>query len=316
MVSPSDRILITGSGGLTGRALCELLRASGGSIFGLTRQAENPWEIEGDLTDRASLRRVVAEVRPTVVVHLAGVTYAAHGDLAEIYQTNVTGVATLLDVIQAEADPRAVILASSATVYAAPVDGTPIRETGPLRPGNHYGASKLAMEHVARLFAGSLPIVVTRPFNYTGEGQSPQFLVPKIVQHFARHAPEIELGNLDLYRDFSDVGAVAEIYRRLIDKPPIGATLNICSGRPLHLASILDTMAEIAGYRITVNVNPAFMRGDEPIAIVGSTELMDRTVGVVRSPPFPETLRRMYDAARAANALLAQPSTNACEGSS
>jgi nucleoside-diphosphate-sugar epimerase len=305
MVSPSDRILITGSGGLTGRALVDLLqsRGVGASVFGLTRQPENPWEIEADLTDPGSLRRVVAEVRPTVIVHLAGVTYAAHGDLAEIYQTNVTSVATLLEVTQAKANPRAVILASSATVYAAPLDGAPINETGVLRPGNHYGASKLAMEHVARLFSGSLPIVVTRPFNYTGEGQSPQFLVPKIVQHFARQAPEIELGNLDLYRDFSDVGAVAEIYRRLIEKPPVGATLNICSGRPLHLASILDAMAEIAGYRIAVNINPAFMRKDEPTTIVGSTELMDRTVGIVRSPPFPETLRRMYDAARAANAL-------------
>ena len=303
MVSPSDRVLITGSGGLTGRALSDLLRARGVSVFGLTRQAEQPWEIEGDLMDRDSLQRVVAEVRPTVVVHLAGVTYAAHGDLAEIYQTNVTGVATFLEVIQAQADPRAVILASSATVYAAPIDAAPIDETGLLRPGSHYGASKLAMEHVARLFAGSLPIVVTRPFNYTGESQSPQFLVPKIVQHFARAAPEIELGNLDLYRDFSDVGAIAELYRRLIETPPIGATLNMCSGKPLHLASILDTMADIAGYRIRVNVNPAFVRRDEPATIMGSTALMDRTVGVVRSPPFAETLRRMYDAMRAANAL-------------
>ena len=105
------------------------------------------------------------------------------------------------------------VVASSATVYAAPAAGAAIDEDCPLDPNSYYAASKRAMEDVARLFAERLPIVVTRPFNYTGPGQSTAFLVPKIVDHFVRRLPDIELGNLDLHRDIADVDRVVEVYR-------------------------------------------------------------------------------------------------------
>lgn len=299
MASRSDRILITGSSGMTGRALLDRLRDQGVVAVGLTRTPEHPWEVEGDLENIASLRRVVREVDPTVVVHMAGVTYAVHGDIAEIYQANVTGTASLLTAVRDLAQPRAVILASSATVYAPPVGDAPLVEDGPLLPGSHYAASKLAMESVGRLFASDLPIITTRPFNYTGEGQSPQFLIPKIVDHFVRREPVIELGNLDLYRDFSDIRTVTEAYLRLIEIAPVGLTLNLCSGRALHLTDLIEALCEIAGYRIEVRTNPAFVRPDEPRTILGSTALMDATLGALRPPPIADTLGRMYQAGRA-----------------
>ena len=296
----SDRILITGASGFTGRVLASRLRLEGAQVFGLGRVATGPDEVAGDLNDPASLARAIQAAQPTAVVHLAGVTHATHGDVAEIYQSNVTGTAALLTALRDHARPRAVILASSATVYALPENDAPLVETAPLVPQNHYGASKLAMEHVARLFAPTLPILVTRPFNYTGAGQSPSFLVPKIVDHFVRGERHIELGNLDLYRDFSDVRTVVEAYLALLAAPPIGQTLNLCSGRAVHLSSVLEQMAVIAGYEIDVTINPAFVRAGEPRMIVGATERMDQTVGALRPPPFADTLRWMYDAAKAA----------------
>jgi nucleoside-diphosphate-sugar epimerase len=148
---------------------------------------------------------------------------------------------------------------------------------------------------MARLFSPHLPILVTRPFNYTGAGQPSRFLIPKIVDHFARGERTIELGNLDLYRDFSDVRTVVEAYMRLLKTPPAADTVNLCSGRKVHLWSLVTDMAEIAGYEIEVRINPIFARPGEPPVIVGSTRHMDELVGPLRSPPITDTLRWMYE---------------------
>ena len=233
------------------------------------------------------------------MVHLAGITTTLHADIGEVYSVNVVGTANLLNALATlVARPRLVIVASSATVYAPPDGEAPIGEDFRLDPGNHYAASKRAVEDVARLFQDRLRILVTRPFNYTGPGQSTTFLVPKIVDHFARRAPEIELGNLDLFRDISDVERVVEAYARMVSAELEPATVNICSGRTVLLRDVVSLMEDIAGYRITVIQNPDLMRPNEARTVVGSAARLERLVGKLPNPDFGLTLRRMYEARR------------------
>jgi len=291
----SDRILLTGSGGFTGRPLTERLRGEGHSVVGLTRHPGEAGEVSGDLSSADWTRRAVADIEPTVVLHLAGITTMLHADISEIYSVNVVGTVNLLTALaQLTTRPRLVIIASSATVYAAPGGEAPIGEDSPLDPNNHYAVSKRVVEDVARLFRDRLPIVVTRPFNYTGPGQSTTFLVPKIVDHFAREAPEIELGNLDLFRDISDVDRVVEAYARLASAATKPTTVNICSGRAIYLRDIVSLMQDISGHRVKVVQNPALMRGNEARTIRGSTARLEGLVGDLPNPDFGATLRRMY----------------------
>lgn len=297
MASPSEapRALITGLLGFTGRYLARELEAAGYVVFGTAHGSEPSGKniFSVDLCDRKRVAEVVSAVCPDVVAHLAAISFVQHGDVEMIYRVNVVGSRNLLEALaELPKQPRAVLMASSANVYGNTASEV-IDESIPLLPVNDYGVSKLAMEHVARLWMDHLPIIITRPFNYTGVGHSDNFLPPKIVEHFRRKATEIELGNLDVARDLSDVRVVAKAYRRLIEISPAGETFNICTGMAYTLADMLRMMSEIAGYEIGVKVNPAFVRAHEVKRLVGSYDKLFRCIGELPRIPLLETLRWM-----------------------
>ncbi|TAM06460.1 MAG: NAD-dependent epimerase/dehydratase family protein [Paraburkholderia sp.] len=299
-MKPRPRAFVTGVRGFTGRYLAEELHRAGYEVFGSARTAHGD-RIPGvtsvyacDILDGPGLERVLDEVKPDVVAHLAGVAFVAHGDAEAIYRANLLGSRSLLDALSRVGAPvRSVLMASSANVYGNTTGGT-LDETAPPSPVNDYAVSKLAMEYMTKLYSDKLPIVIARPFNYTGVGQSEQFLLPKIVSHFKRRATVIELGNLDVARDFSDVRTVAQIYRKLLETPATaGETYNVCSGRAYTLDEVLSLAREISGHDIDVRVNPAFVRAHEVKKLIGSRVKLENTIGEVSAVPLSETLRWM-----------------------
>ncbi|PRF52068.1 GDP-mannose 4,6 dehydratase [Burkholderia multivorans] len=298
--SDAPRALITGLGGFTGKYLAQSLAAAGYRVFGTAHGAElaSPDTYQVDLCDRATLAKVVADVQPDVVAHLAAIAFVAHGDAEAIYRTNVIGTRNLLEALAGlDKRPSAVLLASSANIYGnAAVEI--IDESVEPNPANDYAVSKLAMEYMARLWRDKLPIVVARPFNYTGVGQSPQFLLPKIVSHFQRGERVIELGNIDVERDFSDVRRVVDAYRRLLQLAPASGVFNVCSGRAVSLKSVIAMMEQIAGYSIEVRVNPAFVRANEVRRLQGDGSRLLAAVGELEDIPLENTLRWMFGGGR------------------
>lgn len=299
--------LVTGACGFTGRYVTDALHARGYRVTGLTYAGADVSADVGslhelhacDLLDRARLFELIERIRPTHVVHLAAIAFVAHGDTDAIYRTNIVGTRNLLEALAARCAPLAsVLLASSANVYGN-VEADPIDEAVPPAPTNDYAVSKLAMEFVARLWLDRLPITIVRPFNYTGVGQSQEFVLPKIVEHFVRGERSIELGNINVARDFSDVRTVADAYCRLLDSAASGETFNLCSGRAVSLRWVLDTMAEIAGYSIEVHFNPALARANEVRRLRGSDAKLHRHIGDLPFIPLEKTLRWMFDAAAA-----------------
>lgn len=279
------RTLITGIRGFTGHYLQAELAAQGHEVFGL----------EADLTDAVGLAAEVQRMQPNWVVHLAGIAFIGHGEPNDFYRVNLLGTRNLLAALSGCGKrPNCVLLASSANVYGNNTAGV-LSETIPPNPANDYAVSKLAMEYMARLWLDKLPIVVARPFNYTGVGQTASFLIPKIVEHFRCGETMIELGNLDVWRDFSDVRFVAGVYRRLLEVAPVGETVNICSGRPVSLREVLDRVAELSGHTVEVRVNPAFVRDNEVRTLCGDAAKLHRLVGDCHPIPLLDTLRWMLE---------------------
>ncbi len=210
-----------------------------------------------------------------------------------VYAVNTVGTTSLLSALERIAPRlRKVILASTSQVYGNATDD-PITESTLPAPISHYACSKLAMEFMARSFFDRLPILITRPFNYIGRGQAAQFLLPKLVEHFQRKAPVIELGNMDVERDFLDVRSVADAYVRLLESPLQSRAVNIASGVGRSLASILDDLTRITGHRPATKVNASLVRRNEIRRMVGSSDRLIQAIGPLRYSDFEATLRWM-----------------------
>ena len=291
----SKRVFITGSEGFTGRYVTEEFRHAGWEVWGagLQPKPEQPQYLQLDLLKPETLVPIATKVQPDVVIHLAAMAFVAEDDASGFYQVNLMGTRNLLEVLSAaKTPPECTIIASSANVYGNSTLEV-LSEESPTNPANDYAVSKLAMEYLAKTYMDRLGIVITRPFNYTGVGQSSRFLIPKIVEHFKARAPVIELGNIDVARDFSDVRDVAMTYRCLSEQAPLGKVINICSGKAISLQECLTIASQLTGHDIQVSINPTFIRENEVRRLSGDRTKIDTLVGQDSLHDFEETLAWM-----------------------
>ena len=257
--------------------------------------------LQSDITDLIALEKEVLKVAPNAVIHCAGISFVASKDQEAFYRVHALGTSNLLTALtQLPQKPKKVLLASSATVYGNAAL-TPTPEEHPLKPMDHYAMSKVAMEEMAKTFFDQLPIIIARPFNYTGVGQHDNFLIPKLIRHFAQKAPAIELGNLLVEREFNDVATICEAYLALLEYGHPGEIYNVGTGQVRSLANVVDTLVKLTQHPMKISVNPDFVRANEVRRMCGNPQkLMDllRLHNVtLQIPSLEETLQKMLDVA-------------------
>ncbi|MBL4307081.1 GDP-mannose 4,6-dehydratase [Vibrio fluvialis] len=291
------KVLLTGIDGFTGKYVAQELESKGYQVIGLVYKNATDNQVACDLTDKAAVLKCLELVKPDYVIHLAALSFVGHADQKAFYDVNVFGALNILEAAkEIGLTFKKVILASSANIYGNPVGVEKIDESVAPAPVNHYAMSKLAMEHMAKLWFEQFPLVITRPFNYTGPGQAGQFLIPKIVSHFKQKSADIELGNIDVYRDFSDVRDIAKAYVSLMESDVRSEVVNLCSGNVSSLSSIIEQMEQIAGYKINVKVNPAFVRANEIKVLGGDNAKLVSLTGFKPTITIDKTLLDMYHA--------------------
>lgn len=291
------RILVTGASGFTGCHLKVALEALGANSLNLSgNKCANDKFVYADLGDKTGLIKIVGDFSPDYVIHLAAISFVDHQPDLDFYKVNVLGTQNLLDsMIAARVSPKKVLIASSANVYGTNV-GINLSEEDSCNPVNHYALSKLAMEKLAETYYDKLELIVTRPFNYTGPAQREEFVVPKIVSHFKQRKHEIELGNVDVARDFSSVDFIVESYLRLLISDCASQVINVCSGRLTSLQDVIGILEKFSGYKIKVKLNPNFVRENEIRKIAGSNNKLFSMIGKLKIAEFENVLKEMYDA--------------------
>lgn len=279
------RILVTGLSGFTGQYVKAALENEGHDLMGLS----------SNLTKEQCLIDELAGMQFEAVIHLAAIAFVGHGDINDMYNVNFLGTRNLLQALaQTSSSIKHVLIASSANVYGNSLAGKLDEQTKP-NPANDYALSKYAMELVVGLWSHRLPITLLRPFNYTGVSQDSVFLIPKIVSHFKAREPVIELGNLEVWREFNDVRFVATCYATLIGLPPAksGQVINICSGNAYSLREVISLCQKITGHHIEIQVNPQFVRDNEVRVLKGDNQLLQKIIGPIEQYDLEQTLKWM-----------------------
>jgi len=285
--------LVTGANGFTGRYVAVELERAGYDVVQMQARGD-PAAVAVDLSNRVAVRDAVERLQPRVVIHLAAISFVAHEDVDELYRVNIVGTRNLLEALaRLENPPRHVLLASSANIYGN-ASGDLDEQVAPA-PANDYAVSKFAMELMSRQFQDVLPMTLVRPFNYTGLGQSERFLIPKIVGHFQRREARLELGNLDISRDFNDVRNIAAVYTGLVDLPGRGVVYNVSSGVEHTLLDVVEMMRQISGHSMEVVVNPAFVRDNEVKRLRGDSSRIRAALPALPQIGLRQTLQWMYD---------------------
>jgi len=290
------KVLITGINGFTGIHLEKYLHSKGFDVYGtVINKPKHKNHMQCDIRNIHQVDTVIKTVQPHYVIHIAAISFVGESDASLIYDVNVIGTENLLQsLIKHTIDPKKIILASSATVYGN--QGIEVLDESLCpQPVNHYGISKLAMEHVAANYFDTLNIIITRPFNYTGLGQESHFLIPKIVDHFKASKKEIELGNIHVSREFNDINYVIDIYHKLLLCNADSTTVNLSSNHPIALLDVIEMMQKIAGYDIKVKINPDFVRPNEIKSLAGSTQKLKELIDISTVPSLKNTLVEMYE---------------------
>lgn len=274
------RVLVTGLDGFTGQYVQSDLVSHGHEVM----------EFTSDLTDPGAVATEIKHLQPEAVVHLAGIAFVGHGNANAFYEVNLIGTRNLLSALaQHVPDVRSVLLVSSANVYGNRSEGVLSEDVTP-NPANDYAISKWSMEQMARLWLDKLPLFIVRPFNYTGVGQDALFVIPKIVDHFLDNKHVIELGNLDVWREYGDVRSVASIYTKLLEQSPVGDTFNICTGQAYSLREVVTLCKKITGQRMDIQVNPKYVRANEVRVLKGDNSHLKKVVGSWKNYNLRESL--------------------------
>lgn len=291
------RLFITGASGFVGRVFS-------GMADEIARKHD--WELipapaKYDLLDSASLNRLLRQVRPDGVIHLAGQSFVpdAIKNPMRTLQVNLVGTLHLLQALKRNKFTGSFLYVSSSDVYGqVTAEELPIQETQQTRPHNPYAMSKSAAEMLCYQWSCSEPwrIVIARPFNHIGPGQRREFVVPSIAREIARirlglSEPAINVGDIDVTRDFLDVRDLVHAYLGLLSAGENGSIYNVCSGRETRIRDIIERLTRIGGVDVDIVQDPERFRPSDQRQVRGSNDKLRAATGWQPRIPLDQSLR-------------------------
>ena len=306
------RALITGVGGFVGRHLLHHLLEEGDQVCGVGRAVDlldfeemSVHIVQVDLADRAGLERVIREVQPDAVYHLAAQSSPSES-LSDPWATisnNLVAQINLLEaVLSAGLRPRVLVVGSSDEYGQVAPEDLPTHEDVPLRPTTPYAVSKVGQDVLGfQYFARhALPVIRVRPFNHTGPGHDVRFVVPSLARQLAEieaglREPVLHVGNQNVYRDFTDARDMVRAYRLALMAGVPGDVYNLGRGRALRIGDMVEDLISLCRVRVETRVDPALLRPSDSPRQEADTRKFTALTGWQPRIPWHTTLRDTFD---------------------
>jgi GDP-4-dehydro-6-deoxy-D-mannose reductase len=297
------RALVTGAAGFAGQWLCRELLHSGWDVWGTrlddalppgaldTEASDAVHWWEGDLRGPAAAHESIGAAMPDAIFHLAGIAHvpSANADPAATLEVNVIAAVRLLHDVRTRRsagtlDPVVLIVGSGEQYGRHGAAEMPLGEDAAQQPMGVYAASKAAQEVLALEAhrTGGVRVIAVRPFNHTGPGQSPNFVIPALVRRAVAlrgTTKSLVMGNTDTIRDFSHVEDVVRAYVALAERGVSGEAYNIASGVGIDMASLARRILALAGVDAKLQTDPALVRPADVPALIGSAAKLRATTG-------------------------------------
>ena len=266
-------VFITGINGFIGGNLAKELLRKGANVFGLIRnhslQTFLYFEslekeiviINGDLTDKELMCRIISENNIDVVYHLAAQVEVGVGlkNPYLTFETNIRGTYTLLEAMRIHSDLiESAIFASTDKAYGSyGADQMPYRENYQLLPKYPYDTSKACADMIAQIYANEvfkMPIAITRFSNIYGPGQlNFSALVPDSIRSALGFSQFIPRGDGSMIRDFLYVDDVVDLYMRIGESIPTnpkkisGEVFNAGTNEPISVRNVVENVYKLIG---------------------------------------------------------------------
>ncbi len=285
------KALVTGIDGFVGNHLSNYLLKMGYEVYGTTVlkkfDKENVKIYHMDILDKNETESVINKIKPDQVYHLAGQSAVGMSWKEPVLtiNINVNGTINLLDTIKdLKLDTSILIIGSSDQYGIIKPEECPVNEEHIQNPQSPYGISKKTQEEIAKLYskAYNMNVIMVRPFNHIGVGQSLNFVVPDFASKIADIEngiePVLKVGNLETYRDFTDVRDIVRGYVMLLNKGKKGEIYNIGSGREVKVYDILKKLTDMSKVLIKIEIDPdKFRPVDVPLIVCDNTKIFKDT---------------------------------------
>lgn len=315
MKAKDFKVLITGISGFAGSHLAEYCLSKGAKVFGTIRwrsRMENIDHIKDklhlldcDIRDASSVSSMLAEIRPDYIFHLAAQSFVPTSwkAPAETLTTNIIGEVNIFEAVrELKLNPRIQLACSSEEYGLVYENEIPIKETNPLRPLSPYGVSKVAQDLLGYQYHQSyeMHIVRTRAFNHEGPRRGEVFVISNFAKQIAMIEkglcePVIKVGNLEAYRDFTDVRDVAKAYWLALEKGEPGDVYNIASGKAVKIRDMLNMLLEMSRVKVKIEQDSSRMRPSDVLILLGDSTKFREKTGWQPEIPFEKTLKDTLD---------------------
>ena len=281
------KILLSGATGFIGRHLQRELKIHNHTVLNLKTNLLRKKELEAEIA-RSDFDHVI---------HLAGLSHLTSFNPSQLYETNVIGSENLISSLEKKGGGINILLASSGHVYA-PSEAF-LSEESKVQPMSHYASSKLAMEYICNSMIEKNKLIIMRIFNCTGPGQDPSFFIPKVLQSFVNKEKSLDVGNLEVEREFNSVHWLVSIIRSLTEENTPTGIYNICSGKTYRLEDILSTISHITNHSLKINICQKIVRKNEQKKIAGNPLKLNKFLKkkriIVKEPSIGVTIKQMIE---------------------